>query len=75
MSELRKECLSCGSNELYSHQSRSVSGTTDLYPGLGAFMTPASVTTVLCRECGHTSLYASKEAREKLDESGHWQKL
>lgn len=74
MSELPKACVNCRSDSLYSSKSRRPFGS-ELYTALGGMFTPPEMTVVLCQSCGHTSLFADKDARSKVVESPHWKKL
>lgn len=74
MSDLPKTCVNCEGDSLFSTRGRSPFAG-ELYPDLGAFLTPPEVIVVVCQSCGHSSLFVDQEARNKLVESPHWKKL
>lgn len=77
MNVIPKTCLSCGGNELYCNKAydQPITSQTQLYPGLGAMFRPTEMAVVLCRDCGHTSIYAEKDARDRVAEHSEWKKL
>ena len=42
--------------------------------GLGSWWRPETFRLVICRDCGLTRFFASKEAREKLADSKKWKR-
>jgi predicted nucleic-acid-binding Zn-ribbon protein len=43
-------------------------------PGLGNFFSSAKFTVFVCKDCGLTRFFVSKEALGKLPDSGKWNK-
>ena len=70
-------CPECGKNTLYRSANVSAGGghAPNLLPGLGSFWTAASFQLVVCKDCGLTRFFASKEARGKLSESSKWTRV
>jgi hypothetical protein len=44
-------------------------------PGLGRVWRTARFDVIVCRDCGLTRWFASDEAREKLNDSGMWERI
>ena len=67
-------CPTCGSDELYRSEAISGGGgyAPNYLPGLGGFFRAGTFQLVMCRSCGLTRFFASKEAREKVALSGKW---
>ena len=67
-------CPTCGSHELYQSDEVSAGGgyAPNYLPGLGGFFRSEEFRLILCRSCGLTRFFASKEARDKVVESGKW---
>ena len=70
-------CPNCGTNNLYRSKLVSAGGghAPNYLPGLGGFFSSGRFQLVLCRDCGLTRFFAGPEAREKLGESGKWERL
>jgi predicted nucleic-acid-binding Zn-ribbon protein len=72
-----KPCPECGSDKVYRYKKNvdALGGYgPDLLPKLsGGIFSPAKLLPVVCLDCGYMRLYASKEARYKLETSDHWQ--
>ena len=70
-------CPECGKGNLYrSAQINAGGGHAPNYlPGLGTFFYSAKFQLVVCRDCGLTRHYASKEARDKLPASTKWTRI
>lgn len=70
-------CPSCGGRNLYEGPSVSAGGghAPNYLPGLGTWWRSESFQLVICRDCGLTRFFASKEAREKLAESSKWKRV
>lgn len=68
-------CPNCGGAQLYRSEGVSAGGgyAPNYQPGLGGFFKPAKFRLVMCRDCGLTRFFASKEATDKLAESQHWE--
>lgn len=70
-------CTNCGSREqrIASTQTGGVkSSTTNLLPGAGGWLTPATLQIVVCLECGLTRLFADSEAVTNLRNSDLWER-
>jgi len=50
-------------------------GAFNLLPRLGGLIQYAEMQVVVCAECGLIRLFASREARKKLVESGQWSRV
>lgn len=74
-----KPCPECGSDRIY--QSREYfpdpasPGGATLLPGLGTFLSAAGMCPTVCRDCGLVRIFASEEARKKLETSKHWKAI
>jgi predicted nucleic-acid-binding Zn-ribbon protein len=67
---MKPACSDCGSSRLYQKEGieAGASESPNLLPGLGTFFSYASMTAVLCADCGLVRFYASQEARHKAME-------
>lgn len=43
--------------------------------GLGRWWRPETFQLVICRDCGLTRFFASKEARDRLADSNKWKRI
>jgi hypothetical protein len=75
-------CSECHGTSLYRTTTKAgatngaLSGIYfDLLPNLGSTFAYADMDIVVCGDCGHIRLYASRGAREKLAQAGGWNKL
>ena len=70
-------CPVCGSTYLFRSKEVSAGGgyAPDYLPELHGFWVPAQFRLVLCKDCGLTRFFASKEAREKVSESKKWERI
>ena len=70
-------CPECGNSNVYAGGEVSAGGgyAPNYLPGLGTFFSSAKFTVLVCRDCGLTRFFASKEALGKLPDSGKWHKL
>lgn len=70
-------CPECGHSNVYSSDEVSAGGgyAPNYLPGLGTFFSSAKFTALVCKDCGLTRFFASKDARDKLPESGKWHKV
>jgi predicted nucleic-acid-binding Zn-ribbon protein len=70
-------CPSCGGRNLYEGPAVSAGGghAPNYLPGLGTWWRAETFQPVICRDCGLTRFFASKEAREKLAESSKWKRV
>jgi len=70
-------CPECGKGNLYRSAQVSAGGghAPNYLPDLGTFWSSAKFQLVVCRDCGLTRHYASKEALAKLPESKKWTRL
>lgn len=74
-------CPECSSYEVYCYERNIAAnsntikgGGPNLLPGLGSnWLFNAQFLPVVCKNCGLVRFYASEEAREKLESSGHWE--
>lgn len=69
-------CPECGQGNLYSSGKVSAGGgyAPNYLPGLGGYFASARFTVVVCRDCGLTRFFATREALDKLPESGKWRR-
>ena len=73
-----KPCSVCKSENIYQYKKPVEFGgfggelLPDLAPGM---FSVASFIPVICADCGHIRFFASKEAREKLQTSEHWEQI
>jgi hypothetical protein len=44
-------------------------------PGLGSFWSAAKFTVLVCKDCGLTRFFASRDALGKLAESSKWRRI
>jgi hypothetical protein len=63
-------CPHCQGRDLFATEVEP-----DFLPGLGSWFTSAKLRVVVCAGCGHTQLFVSPEARQKLASSRHWRRL
>lgn len=70
-------CPECGNSNLYSSDEVSSGGgyAPNYLPGLGGFLSSAKFTVVVCKDCGLSRFFASKEARDKISQSDKWRKI
>lgn len=70
-------CPECGQGNLYTSREVSAGGghAPNYLPGLGGFFASPKFTVIVCRDCGLTRFFASKEARAKLADSEKWRRL
>jgi predicted nucleic-acid-binding Zn-ribbon protein len=70
-------CPSCGGRNLFEGPPVSAGGghAPNYLPGLGTWWRSESFQLVICRDCGLTRFFASKEAREKLAEAPKWKRV
>ncbi|WP_411833027.1 helix-turn-helix domain-containing protein [Pseudoxanthomonas mexicana] len=71
-----KPCPVCGSNEIYQYgkyfpNPGGAMGET-LLPGLAGGFFAAEICPCVCHGCGYVRIFASEEARKKLNASKHW---
>lgn len=71
-----KPCPVCGSNEIYQYKkyfpNPGGAGGETLLPGLESTVFAAEVCPTVCQSCGYVRIFASEEARKKLQKSKHW---
>lgn len=69
-------CPECGNSNLYTGSEVSSGGgyAPNYLPGLGGFFSSAKFKVVVCKDCGLTRFFASKEARDKISESDKWRR-
>ena len=70
-----KTCSECKSENMYKYKEYidSEAGYSALLPKLASGMlSTAKILPVICADCGTVKLYASEEARGKLETSKHW---
>ena len=69
-------CPNCGGRELYGTKASAGGGHAPNYlPGLGGFWMTAKFELVLCRDCGLTRFFASRDAMEKVANSKKWKRM
>lgn len=70
-------CPNCGGNNLYRNADVGSGGPygPNLLPGLGRFFHSAKFDLVVCRDCGLTRFFASREATEKLADAKKWKRV
>ena len=70
-------CPECGHNNLYSSTEVSAGGghAPNYLPGLGSFWSAAKFTLVVCKDCGLSRFFASRDALGKLSESTKWHRV
>jgi predicted nucleic-acid-binding Zn-ribbon protein len=70
-------CPECGHSNLYSSAEVSAGGgyAPNYLQGLGGFLSTPKFTVVVCKDCGLSRFFASKEARDKLSVSDKWRKI
>jgi hypothetical protein len=70
-------CPNCASNNLYRSQPVSAGGgyAPNFLAGLGGLWCAAKLNLVVCRDCGLTRFFASREATDKLSDSKKWQRI
>lgn len=75
---LDRPCPECGSADVYRYRE-----PIDIGGGYGPVLLPklnpgplriAKALPVVCRTCGYIRLFASEDARSRLEGSDHWQK-
>ena len=70
-------CPDCKGRNLYEGPRVSAGGrhAPNYLPGLGKWWRAETFHLVICRDCGLTRFFASKEARDKLADSPKWKRL
>jgi predicted nucleic-acid-binding Zn-ribbon protein len=70
-------CPNCRGNTLYESEPVSAGGrhAPNYLAGLGPWYRSARFVLVVCRDCGLTRYFASREARAKLKESRKWRSV
>lgn len=70
-------CPHCSGRNLYEGPAVSAGGghAPNYLPGLGSWWRAETFQLVICRDCGLTRFFASKEAREKLPDSAKWKRV
>lgn len=73
------KCPECSGTQLFRSAPTSTYGGNEqgfsILPGLGSMLSGAKFTTVCCRDCGLIRLYATTEARSRLDNSNAWRRV
>ena len=77
MSSVRmRDCSVCGGKEMYSTKTSANGGYGPaLLPSLGRLFKPAKFDVYVCESCGHTTFFADKETRKRLQETSRWKKV
>lgn len=74
-----KPCPVCGSNEIYQYAEfftdPATPGGATLLPGLETTFGGAKIRPCVCQSCGYVQIFASEEARKKLQTSKHWKRV
>lgn len=73
-----KPCSECKSDRVYQYKKHTEFGGFggELLPGLAPGMfSLAKFLQVICLDCGHIRFFASKEARDKLENSDDWAQI
>ena len=66
MSELSKQCLHCGSRQLFTRRVDAGGGYgPNLLQGLGGFLRFPKFDVVMCGDCGRCEFFADEEATER----------
>lgn len=70
-------CPECGNSNLYASSDVSAGGgySPNYLPGLGMFLSSATFTIIVCKDCGLTRFFASSGALSKLSECNKWSKV
>ncbi|MCB0032915.1 MAG: hypothetical protein KDE51_02755 [Anaerolineales bacterium] len=72
-----KPCPECNSNKVYRYK-KYIDATggygPELLPKLNtSWYASPQILPVVCKDCGLVRFYASKESRELLEDSKHWE--
>ncbi|MDF1699935.1 MAG: hypothetical protein P1V36_02080 [Planctomycetota bacterium] len=70
-------CPHCEGEALYRHRhvaAGAVRGVS-LLPDLGSFAVYATMTVVVCRDCGLMRFFTDKDARANLESSSAWTRI
>ena len=70
-------CPNCGGSNLFRTRKGVGSGgghAPNYLPGLGGFLTSGRFHIVLCKDCGLTRFFATREATAKVADSPKWER-
>ena len=75
---MRQTCPECDAKSIYRYSKSISSGggySPDLLPKLGGTFQGAKMITVMCSRCGLIRTYADESARQKVEDSKHWERI
>jgi DNA-directed RNA polymerase subunit RPC12/RpoP len=71
-------CPNCSGSNLYRTRKPVSSGgghAPNYLPGLGRLLLSGRFDLVVCRDCGLTRFFATRESTEKLGDASRWERV